>query len=104
MRSMTIKLLTTAALFGGLLMSGCGAVRRTVVVKTSPPGAMVSIGGEEVGTTPVSTTLVFDSRDQRILIEIERRRYIKIEKRQHQDDPLLLEYKLEPTKPEVNDE
>lgn len=53
--------LTTALLvwvvLGCLLSSGC--VRRRLTVRSNPPGALVYIDDQEIGTTPVSTSFVY---------------------------------------------
>ena len=37
------------------LLSGCGATTKTVMIKSVPEGASVSIDGKDVGTTPVKS-------------------------------------------------
>lgn len=46
--------------------SGC--VRRRLTVRTSPPGALVFVDGQEIGRTPVSTPFIYyGTRNFRIM-------------------------------------
>lgn len=58
----------TATLLGttlGLLASGC--VERRYTIRTDPPGALVSVNGQELGTSPVSKSFVYyGDRDIRV--------------------------------------
>ena len=44
-----------------LLLASCagGCVRRRLTVRTDPPGALVSIDGQEIGTSPVATSFTY---------------------------------------------
>lgn len=50
--------------------TSAGCVERRFTVRTDPPGALVRINGEEVGTTPVSVPFVYYG-DRRMSIEAE---------------------------------
>jgi hypothetical protein len=43
----------------GLCLADCGCVRRRLTVRTNPPGALVYIDDQEIGTTPVSTPFTY---------------------------------------------
>lgn len=45
------------ALLACLLFTGC--VERRLLIRSNPPGALVRIDDEEIGTTPVSTSFVY---------------------------------------------
>jgi hypothetical protein len=60
-----------AVLCLGLLGAGLsGCVERRFTVRTDPPGALVRVNGEEVGSTPVSMPFIYYG-DRRMTIEAE---------------------------------
>lgn len=57
---MTTKLLSFALLGACLAtLGGCGRVARTVTVTSEPPGAIVFLNDNEVGSTPVTTSFTW---------------------------------------------
>ncbi|CAN5833904.1 hypothetical protein BH23PLA1_BH23PLA1_13620 [soil metagenome] len=53
-RGAAVALLALAAIAGS---TGC--VERRYTIRTSPPGALVTVNGEEIGTTPVSARFIY---------------------------------------------
>lgn len=60
---------------GNILFAGCvivllfntGCVRRRLTVRTSPPGALVSVDNQVIGTTPAASTFIYYApRDIRV--------------------------------------
>lgn len=51
--------LAQIGLAGAMLASCGGCVQRRMTIVSNPPGAMVYIGEQEIGTTPVSTDFVY---------------------------------------------
>ena len=51
--------LATAVLAAALLPTLVGCVRRRMTVRTNPPGAMVSIDNQAIGTTPAATSFTY---------------------------------------------
>lgn len=49
---------------------GAGCVERRLTVRTDPPGALVSVNGEELGTTPVSMRFDYYG-DRRMTVQAE---------------------------------
>jgi hypothetical protein len=43
----------------GLALLTCGCVRRRLTVRSDPPGALVYVDDQEIGTTPVSTPFTY---------------------------------------------
>jgi PEGA domain len=43
----------------GMVALGSGCVERRFTVRTDPPGAVVTVNGEEVGTSPVSVPFTY---------------------------------------------
>lgn len=57
-----------AFLGGAILATGC--VERRYTIRTNPPGAMVSVAGEPIGTTPVSRSYTYyGDRDIQIVAD-----------------------------------
>lgn len=42
-----------------LLLASSGCVRRRMTVRTNPPGAIVSVDNQVIGTTPAATSFVY---------------------------------------------
>lgn len=57
------------------LLTGCASARQ-VTFKTIPPAATVSVNGQVIGQTPVSTTL---SCDQHPIVRFDRPGYVSFE-------------------------
>lgn len=60
----------TALLALAVLFGSAGCVERRYTIRTNPPGALVSVNGEEVGTTPVSAPFIYYG-DMRVTIQAE---------------------------------
>lgn len=54
----------------GLLALATGCVERRYTVRTDPPGALVSVNGEEIGTSPVSMPFTYYG-ERRVTVEAE---------------------------------
>lgn len=48
-----------AGMYAGIALLSMGCVRRRMTVRTSPPGATVSVDNQVVGTSPAATTFVY---------------------------------------------
>ena len=48
--------------------AGTGCVKRRYTIRTDPPGALVYVNGEEIGTTPVSKSYTFYADREIILV------------------------------------
>ena len=44
---------------GLVLCASVGCVQRRLTIRSNPPGAMVSVDNQEIGTTPISTNFTF---------------------------------------------
>jgi hypothetical protein len=42
-----------------LLAAGAGCVQRRLMIRSNPPGAVVFIDNEEIGTTPIATDFIY---------------------------------------------
>jgi hypothetical protein len=51
------RLITCAVLIGLMVLPGC--VRRRLMVRSNPPGAMVYVDNQRIGTTPCATDFVY---------------------------------------------
>lgn len=61
-----LRLATCAVLIGIALMPGC--VRRRLMVRSNPPGAMVYVDNQLIGTTPCATDFVYyGTREMRLV-------------------------------------
>ncbi len=49
----------TLLLLGLMTLSAMGCVRRRLTIRSNPPGAMVYIDDQQIGTTPVATDFVY---------------------------------------------
>jgi len=59
-----VLLLTFTAAIG---IVPCGCVRRRLTVRTSPPGAVVSVDNQQIGTTPAASSFTYyGTREVRI--------------------------------------
>ena len=70
---MVRRRLRTAAVFAlaGLLATGStGCVRRRYTIRSDPPGALVTVNGEEIGRAPVSRSFVFYA-DREITLQLD---------------------------------
>jgi hypothetical protein len=48
-----------AGMYAGIALLSMGCVRRRMTVRTSPPGATVSVDNQVVGTSPAATSFVY---------------------------------------------
>jgi hypothetical protein len=61
-----LRLASCAVLIGLVLMPGC--VRRRLMVRSNPPGAMVYVDNQLIGTTPCATDFVYyGTREMRLV-------------------------------------
>lgn len=60
------KMLTVACGLAVLATTGC--VERRYTIRSEPPGALVVVNGEEIGTTPVSRSFVFYGKREITLV------------------------------------
>jgi hypothetical protein len=63
--SRNIRMLLLTGLVLGL---GTGCVKRRYTIRTDPPGALVYVNGEEVGTTPVSRNYTYYAPREIVLL------------------------------------
>ena len=56
-RSMTIRTAAVGLILFALLTTGC--VRRRLTVRTTPPGAVVAVDNQVIGTTPAASSFVY---------------------------------------------
>lgn len=58
---------TAALLVGCALLASCGCVRRRLTVRTNPPGAVVAVDNQVIGTSPAASSFVhYGTREVRI--------------------------------------
>jgi hypothetical protein len=76
------------ASLGLLLAAGC--VERRYTIRTEPPGALVVINGEEVGTTPVSKSFTYYGDRDVVLVlpNYQTQRFVQPIKAPWWDNPL----------------
>ncbi len=55
--SISLRLVTCAVLMGLMLLPGC--VRRRLMVRSNPPGALVYVDNQMIGTTPCATDFIY---------------------------------------------
>lgn len=64
--SISPRLLTCVVLAGLMLLPGC--VRRRLMVRSNPPGAMVYVDNQLIGTTPCATDFIYyGTREMRLV-------------------------------------
>ncbi|MDZ4659736.1 MAG: PEGA domain-containing protein, partial [Bythopirellula sp.] len=64
--SISLRLLTCVVLAGLMLLPGC--VRRRLMVRSNPPGAMVYVDNQLIGTTPCATDFIYyGTREMRLV-------------------------------------
>ncbi len=64
--SISLRLVTCVVLAGLILLPGC--VRRRLMVRSNPPGAMVYVDNQLIGTTPCATDFIYyGTREMRLV-------------------------------------
>jgi hypothetical protein len=61
----------SSAILGSMILGGlAGCVERRYTIRTNPPGALVVVNNEEIGTTPVSKTFYYyGDRDITLMLD-----------------------------------